>query len=754
MKPGRNGRLICLALELCMLLVVAGCGSGGGSGGNTQGTAPTIANLNYSPSSAQLNDGGGSAIVTGTIDFTDPDGDVFSFTIATFTSAGQPLSTTTTPIQSAAGSTSGAIAVSVAVPTTTIANYTFQVFITDAAGHASNQISGTFSVVAGSPANLVTPTGPSPAGLVVLNGALYWSEAGEEPVNGISLAGGSPPFVLAQKIGTPAGFVVQGQDVFWLDERSGISPSGCTGPGVIRILNRTPTNGTMTTELARGDSCAGGSPDLVVDGGFVYWVTSTASPNTYVIWKTPVAGGASTAVTTTSVPVVALTGMAGNIYWMENFFPIADGAIRAVSTTGGPAITLASGFISRAGTFAVNSTSVFYTVANFPGSDNLLKVPVTGGPATQLGLLNTPPQKLAADDTNIYWIDSASISALPVAGGSTTILANAVNTPLDLVVRASDVLWSETTGPAHGETGAVRSVQKTGGAVAVLAQGGDAPRRLGWDASWVYWNEGGPIGLIEGFGRIARIPTAGGAVETVVAGVTSDSPPITVSDTHVFIADKFRIKRVPLSGGVVETVAAAYDNVVSIITDGAYVYWVEGPLSNVRRVPNVGGTVENLADSGVNAGPAGPIRLQSGMVYWMTNFNTILVAPATGGATQVIASGLPFLSDFVVDATDIYFSEHDTGNMKKMPLGGGGATTLANNGLGYGSYSILAMDDINLYWIDQAKIGRVSKTGATPSFIVPGSLASDPLFPASIALDTTSVYWTEPPIGEIWKALK
>jgi len=113
----------------------------------------------------------------------------------------------------------------------------------------------------------------------------------------------------------------------------------------------------------------------------------------------------------------------------------------------------------------------------------------------------------------------------------------------------------------------------------------------------------------------------------------------------------------------------------------------------------------------------------------------------------VVASDLPFLSDFVVDATNVYWSENDTGDIKRMPLGGGAPTTLANGSPG--SYNILAEDDANLYWIDQAHVGKVPKTAATAEFLVPGNLAADPFFPASIAVDAAAAYWTEPPIQKI-----
>ena len=640
--------------------------------------------------------------------------------------------------------------------------------VTAGVGHSGTELTGNFMAndctgsypgtfvldkTPGVPLRLVTGTGPLPASLTIANGRLLWSQGGDTAVQTLVLAGG-PAAGLASKIGAPAGVLLQGQNVFWLDEQTGVSASGCTGSDVIRLLKKTSADGTATTVLGTGEHCAGGTADLVSDGTSVYWVTSTASPNTYVVRKTPVTGGASTTVVTTTTPIVALAIDAGSLYWMEDFFPDQTrGAILRASLSGGAPDTLASGFTSRGETFALNAAAVFYTKANFPSSDSLFAASLAGGTPVGLANLAAPPVKLVADAVDLYWIDGTAVWVLPVGGGSPVVLAPAVNTPFDLVARTSDLMWSETTGPGHGQTGAVRTIAKTGGAVSVIVAGGDGPRRLSADASWVYWTEGGPIGLIEGFGRIARALAGGGVAQTIASGVTTEAAPIVATTTDVFIADKFRIKRVAVAGGQVETVPAdtAYrDGVASLATDGAYIYWVQGPFSDVYRVPIGGGAGTHLASvsgSGVSAGPGGPIRVRDGTVYWMTSFDAILAVPAGGGAVRVVASGLPFLSDFVVDGTNLYFSEQDSGNIERMPLTGGSTTMLAN-GL-HGSYNILALDGVNLYWIDQVHVGKVSVAGGPAAFIVSGGLSSDPLFPASLVLDAGSVYWTEPPAQEI-----
>ena len=738
----------------CMISVILCAGCGGGGGGDNPGHAPAITNLSYSPSLAQLNEGGGSVMVAGTVAFTDSGGDVSSFTIVTYNDIGQQLSSTPTPTLGIGGQISGTIGVSVSVPTTVAGNYTFQVFLTDAANRSSNHLSGTFTVGGGGggAGSLVTPTGPSPSHLAHRSGELFWSETGEKPINKVSLSGGSA-VGLAMKVEAPAGIALQGGDVFWLESRSGYSGSGCAGPGTIRKLYKNFPDGSNTVLLGTGDVCAGGATDLVVNGTDVYWVTSTSSPNTYVLRKTPISGGSTTTVVTSMVPIVAMAADAANLYWMENRFPDAYGAIRSMPWGGGPIVTLASDFISRKDTFAVNGDSAFFSVANFPGTDNLIRVPLAGGGATLLATLSNTPGKLVADDTALYWLDEAAISHMPPTGGTPALLATAVNSPLDMIISQGDIVWTETTGAAYGGIGAVKSVPRTGGSVTVLAQGGeDSPHRLAANGAWVYWTEGAP-GVFGVSGRIARVGAGGGIVETVVSGITSDSPPIAVSDTHVFVGDNFRIKKIPLAGGVPETVALGSFYITDLVTDGTYVYWVEDDFSNVFKAPVGGGAVTLLGavPAGTAAGPAGPIRLQGGVVYWMTNFDAIISVPAAGGTSQVVASGLPFLNDFVVEGANIYFSENDTGKIRKMSLAGGQFSDLALESAIW-SPTILTTDGQNLYWVNQGRVGKIPVTGGTNTTIAPGT--SDPYVPGSIAVDTGFVYWTDPLNREIRKAPK
>ncbi|MFZ1375327.1 MAG: hypothetical protein WAS25_01875 [Geothrix sp.] len=119
------------------------CACGGGGGGNSspsQGTAPTLSNLHLSPDAAVVGDGGGSIYATLSMSFSDPDGDITTIRIS---SGGQSQDST---LSGTTGLKSGSVQGTLALNTTTVGNFSFQVALLDAKGHLSNLMTTTFAV--------------------------------------------------------------------------------------------------------------------------------------------------------------------------------------------------------------------------------------------------------------------------------------------------------------------------------------------------------------------------------------------------------------------------------------------------------------------------------------------------------------------------------------------------------------------------------------------------------------------------------
>ena len=136
-------------VALMLALSLAGCGGGGGSGGGQvpvpTSTAPQISNLTYSPEFVFVDEGGGQIDVFGSVDFTDPDGDVSMFVLEVFNSSGQMVSDVSEPI-AAAGITAGTLQGVVTVGTTIVGDYSINIYVVDATSKRSNTLIGEFRV--------------------------------------------------------------------------------------------------------------------------------------------------------------------------------------------------------------------------------------------------------------------------------------------------------------------------------------------------------------------------------------------------------------------------------------------------------------------------------------------------------------------------------------------------------------------------------------------------------------------------------
>jgi len=132
-----------LIFSLLGLITLTGCGGGGG--GTSSGSAPTIQNLQYSPTGAFLNDGSGTITINGSIDFTDPDGNVSSYYLTVYDSSMNIVSTLSGAIP-ATGITNGTLLLSLLVGTSVVENYSFAVYIKDAQNYSSNTLTGVFPV--------------------------------------------------------------------------------------------------------------------------------------------------------------------------------------------------------------------------------------------------------------------------------------------------------------------------------------------------------------------------------------------------------------------------------------------------------------------------------------------------------------------------------------------------------------------------------------------------------------------------------
>ena len=583
---------------------------------------------------------------------------------------------------------------------------------------------------------------------------LFWTERGTSPINKVSLSGG-PTTTVAGKLYNASGLRVLGDHMFWFDYRPSDTGACCISPGgvMMQVLNKTSLDGTITEALVENCTCFGGINNIITDGLHIYLVSSNAYNKDNYLYMMPLDGGEPVllATVTGGVYITFATQDNTHIYWNEG--DGMGGRIVKMPLGGGDITTILEPTQYLKVDFQVHDGFVYFsnTVYPAPVKIRLNKVPVSGGtPVVLAERLESYPARFAAEGSYLYWIDqAAALRRISVDGGDIVTLLQSDGTLNDLAVHGEYAYVAETPlAPAQGN---VTRIPLEGGPPEVLIDNLIEPYSLTLDVPHAYWVEGRGGGESFNVGNCLRIGKAfitSGSASTFLAGIGSDSASIARDDVNIYIADGWNIKRVALDGSVVEKIARADFDIQDITTDGVNVYWIEGPFSTVRKVPVNGGPVTVI---GGGYGPPGPVRVIDGYVYWMDHYDTIYRNSVDGNQFTTIASGLPFLSDMIVDGTNVYFSENDTGRIQKVPVNGGDITTLAYGSVYWMPY-ILAYDNDFVYWVNAVEVGKVSKDGGSPATLHYGVLSNFD-YPNSIVVDGANgeVYWTEVGGGTINK---
>jgi hypothetical protein len=271
------------------------------------------------------------------------------------------------------------------------------------------------------------------------------------------------------------------------------------------------------------------------------------------------------------------------------------------------------------------------------------------------------PAAIAADGTNIYWVNEANPGtvmqcAVKNCGGTTITLASNQDYPTYIAVNPTTVFWITMS------TLMACSIGGCGGNPTQLTAGNLYGLVVHPDGSHIIWGDAN--------GTVEMCNTAGasctGTSTTLVSGLTSPAA-VAVDANNVYFSDIGAgiVGKAPLAGdgGTGTTLAMGLSRPLDIAVNAPAVYFVQYQSGSVNSVPIDGGMTSTIAAAQMK--PAS-IAVDSQDVYWVDASMTGVVAkcPLAGcskGPIQIASGDLPYA--VALDETRVYWVDFGSGTV-------------------------------------------------------------------------------------------
>jgi hypothetical protein len=277
--------------------------------------------------------------------------------------------------------------------------------------------------------------------------------------------------------------------------------------------------------------------------------------------------------------------------------------------------------------------------------------------------------------------------------------------------------------------------------------------------------QGGTGGASSGSGGAAATTSGGGVTTTTsgAGGAASCSACVTllslepgsqplglfVDEQHLYWTQfgTGQVMQAALDGSGAVTIASGEQSPVAVQAAGGFVYWVSYAATGVaRRAPIGGGTVADLAP----AAGARELFVGDEHVWWTGEPDDLWRAPIAGlpqGKEPDLLSNNGLPNGLAVDAHSLYWVNRLDGAIKKADHVFGGEMVLATGDVPWD----VAVDETSIYWTEQGSdqgtgaVRKASKLDGSSAVL----LASEGSGPRGLAIDAKSVYWANKEDGTI-----
>ena len=254
------------------------------------------------------------------------------------------------------------------------------------------------------------------------------------------------------------------------------------------------------------------------------------------------------------------------------------------------------------------------------------------------------------------------------------------------------------------DTAVERAPRDGGGPVEIVTTPSAPPIGLAVDGSGVY---------VAVDGALLHVDHASGATTALAGGVGLGGAfsVVRVEGEHVYFRqDCEHLARVPTGGGAVETIAVTEGCFGGFALDDEHLFAVDQVDGSLRRVDKHGGAstllaVGGMAQAGGYSGTAPGITVDDGHVYWVSAAGGFVGSVGKDGeGMTVVIEGLEAVQDVAVTDGLVYWSEQ--GRVGRASATGQNALTLIDEPIGIVPMG-LAVDEERLFFTNYVTNGPV-----------------------------------------------